>query len=1430
MSEHETPPVSPASSLPPEPPERPARSRLRRFFLRHLPLSLAGAVVLLAILLVGAYFCASSVAFENLVRIGLISRLETATGGRVQIAAFHWHLLDLEADADGLVIHGLEAPGEAPYASIAHLRVRLSVLNLLSPRIRLRSIEIVRPRLHLIVYPDGTTNQPHPRRPRKRRASALETFFNLQAGRVVVEQGVLDYDNRAAAFDFQNRWAPLDFDANDVSLRMSYLPAASGNPAAYRIEAGASGLNLSRGGVGNKAAAANGRLEATLDLERNAVLLRGLRLTAHSRTSGNRTLKITGTLENFARPRWQAKAVGELDMSLLDPLTGFPFAPQGIAHLDLNGAGQDGEFRIDGGVHIDGGAYVAPGVTATGVTLDAHVHADPEQLLITSIVARLRQGGLLEGEVALDHWLPPIPGAIVIRRASLPRVRAARFTSNILSSRSLATPLHPPPVFIPVGGKVTAELKDVALDTILDIVSKPPFQRLGLGTLLNGPATATWTGGDVRTLAVSATLNLSPSGQAVAGEAPASGAIDATYTQRDGAVALRKLEVRMPGSEFAAHGHLGAYPLTSPSSLNVDFASRNLGEFDTVLRSLGLKRDGAAGAAALPVKLAGQASFHGTWTGSLVRPRIAGNLQATQLAVEMPAAGKQPSGQPQFLRLDSVDAAGSYTASHIEVEQCVIERGAARVALSGSLDAPAGRKSAFGGSSVLRLRLEAAKVGVEDVQPFLSRKLPVTGTIGARIQAQGPLHALDGSGWVELDGGSVYGEPVARIRAQGTMANQEIKLESLTASAAGGSIAGAGSYDFKSKRFQVNAKGVGIEISRIGWLHGQAPSAAGKLEISVSGSGTHDDPRLEGHAVLSSLVLGGERLGGLDVTARTAGRDLHYDLTAHLEGAELTMHGQTALDGEYATQAQLSFSRFDIGTLLKLAHMQAINGKSALAGTVTIAGPLARPDQLQGEAQLQELAVTVAGVHLQSVGGVHATLADARIHLDTVHVTGEDTDLHAGGSLALQGARQLDLAASGSINLKLAETLDPDLTASGTTTFQVEAHGPLKNPGLQGRIDFQNGSLSLEDLPNGLSQLHGTLVFNQNRLEVRTLTAMSGGGLLSVGGFLAYQHGIYANLSVTGKGVRIRYPQGISSLADTTLHLEGTQTNLLLSGNVLITRFTASPELDIAALAAQANAVPAITPPNAPSNHIRLDIHIRSAPQLNFQNAFAKLAGDVDLHLLGTVASPSLLGQVSITEGSALIAGTQYDLQRGQISFTNPVRIEPNIDLNATARVEDYDITLGLHGTPEKLAVTYRSDPPLPEADVVALLALGHTTSQERLYTQQQVQSLTNPTTDALLGGALNATVSSRVQKLFGAGSVKVDPNYLGAFGNSTSRITVEEQLGRNLTLTYATDVNTTGQQLLQADVAINRHVSLVVARDESGVFSMVIKITRRYR
>ena len=1402
------------------------RSRVRRFFLRHLPLGIAGVVVFLALLVIAIYFAASSAFFENTVRKHLIASIEEMTGGRVEIASFHWRLLHLEAEADGVVIHGLEDPGDAPLARIEHLHVQFSVLNYLSPSLRLRRLEIDRPSLHLIVYPDGSTNQPHPRRPQTSSKTAIDQLFELHAGHITVEQGSLHYEDRAANFDYQDRYLPLDFTAGDTSLVMRYVPSTFHTSAFYRMQFGVVDFSLVRT-VPRKNLEVHGAIQATLDLGRSQAFLRSMRITAEDRGRDSHALDITGDLTDFTHPRWHARLLGDLDMRLIDPITGYPDAPDGLAHLDLTASGENSAFQIDGGVRVTNGSYIGEGVTAKGITLDTRVHANQKELDITQITARLRQGGQIDGSLALTPWLPTDPSAHPQAKIQAEVSPADR---NVL--------VRTPDWFIPVNGKVTAEFKDVTVDTVLDMVCPRAYQRLGLDARLNGPAIATWTHGDAHTVSVNAQLAMSPSRQTPAGEAPTSGAIDATYFHSNGSVDVRKLEVHLPATNLEAHGSLGAYPIVRSSALTINFHSQNLAELDAALRSLGYKRNGRSGSAALPISLAGQADFHGGWTGSLARPHIAGTIEATQLAIEMPS-NSTSSRAPNSLLLDSLAATGSYSPAQIAVQHAELVRGNARVILSGTLDAASKARPVLDGNAILHAHFDATNLDANDLQPLFAeaagRNLPISGALRANIAADGPLHALSASGVVEMKQGSLFGESISNAYVQGTFANQVLKLATVRLADAGGNVSGLGSYDFKSGLFQIDAHAANIDLSRLGAIHNRGLDVSGKLDFAVNGAGTWShrptNLHMDGHATVTSLTFGGQQFGTLQATAHSTGQLVEYRASTQLDKAPLTLHGQTELHGDYPTQAQLEFSRFDLAAVLRTAHLGTFNGESALAGTISVNGPLAHPDQLLGEANVQQSTLTVAGVEFKSEGGLHAALAGGRIHLDPLHVTGQDTDLHVQGDLSLGGSRQLDLAASGAVNLKLAETLDTDLTASGTTTFQMEAHGPVAHPNFQGRIDLENAALSLEDLPNGLSQLHGTLVFNQNRLEVKDLTAMSGGGLLSVGGYLAYQHGIYADLSVSGKQVHIRYPEGVSSLADVTLNLRGPQDHLLLSGNILITRFSVSPDLDLAALAVQAgNSVQSIAPPDAPSNHLRLDVHIASSPQLSFQNAFAKLAGDVDLRLRGTAASPSLLGRVTITQGSALIAGTRYDLERGDITFTNPVRIEPIVDLSATAHVEDYDISLGLHGSPQKLSVSYRSDPPLPEADVVSLLALGHTSSQQRLYTQQQQeQTLVNPT-DALLGEALNATMSNRVQKLFGAGSVKVDPNYLGAFGNSTSRVTVQEQFGRVVTLTYATDVNTTSQQLLQAEVAINRHVSLVVARDESGVFSMVVKATRRYR
>ncbi len=180
----------------------------------------------------GLYFWTNSAGFESIIRRRTIEQLEKSTGGRVEIASFHWHLMNLEADAQGIVLHGTESAGDAPYAQVDSLRIRFTILSLLwNPRLLLRDLEVVRPSVHLIVYQDGSTNQPQPRK-QTQQQSPLNTLFDLQAGHIAIEQGVFHLEDRAASFDYQNRYIPLDFDARDFSLRMNYVPATAKGPRA----------------------------------------------------------------------------------------------------------------------------------------------------------------------------------------------------------------------------------------------------------------------------------------------------------------------------------------------------------------------------------------------------------------------------------------------------------------------------------------------------------------------------------------------------------------------------------------------------------------------------------------------------------------------------------------------------------------------------------------------------------------------------------------------------------------------------------------------------------------------------------------------------------------------------------------------------------------------------------------------------------------------------------------------------------------------------------------------------------------------------------------------------------------------------------------------------------------------------------------------
>ena len=86
----------------------------RRRWLRIIAWTFGGLFALLLVVLLGGWYYTTTADFQRRVGAEVVSVLEDSTGGRVELGHISFSLLHLAVEADGLVIHGTEAPGEAP--------------------------------------------------------------------------------------------------------------------------------------------------------------------------------------------------------------------------------------------------------------------------------------------------------------------------------------------------------------------------------------------------------------------------------------------------------------------------------------------------------------------------------------------------------------------------------------------------------------------------------------------------------------------------------------------------------------------------------------------------------------------------------------------------------------------------------------------------------------------------------------------------------------------------------------------------------------------------------------------------------------------------------------------------------------------------------------------------------------------------------------------------------------------------------------------------------------------------------------------------------------------------------------------------------------------------------------------------------------------
>src|ERR1700761_8878637 len=112
-------------------PKAPQKVRRHRW-LRALAWVVISFVILLIVLVVGLNWYTKTEDFQRRVSAQVVNVLEDSVGGRVELGHISFDLWRLAIEADGLVIHGTEPLGQAPYLSASKIALRLKINSLIS--------------------------------------------------------------------------------------------------------------------------------------------------------------------------------------------------------------------------------------------------------------------------------------------------------------------------------------------------------------------------------------------------------------------------------------------------------------------------------------------------------------------------------------------------------------------------------------------------------------------------------------------------------------------------------------------------------------------------------------------------------------------------------------------------------------------------------------------------------------------------------------------------------------------------------------------------------------------------------------------------------------------------------------------------------------------------------------------------------------------------------------------------------------------------------------------------------------------------------------------------------------------------------------------------------------------------------------------------
>ncbi len=534
------------------------------------------------------------------------------------------------------------------------------------------------------------------------------------------------------------------------------------------------------------------------------------------------------------------------------------------------------------------------------------------------------------------------------------------------------------------------------------------------------------------------------------------------------------------------------------------------------------------------------------------------------------------------------------------------------------------------------------------------------------------------------------------------------------------------------------------------------PAHSGRLKISGKdvrhGALTLNDVRVG--AVYSPQQLDLDELLVVADKTKFGGRIQWKEGRASLADFSITIAGEQAVKGgmsipfnpadlrnalpaDQPIQAQLTGTNVDLPRLFASMGISApASGK--VSCDLAVGGTFSKP-----EVKLTVAARTLKSSKAASLAPAEfdATLLvhDSRLTLEAVGRQRDIQPLTVSASLPLDMKKlraQPELARATPLqvvvklpasSLALAARFVPAIAKlEGTVAANVEVHGTVAKPIVSGEASVVLKSLRMAaaGMPP-MSNFTAKLIFHDDTVTLRDTRGEIGGGTFNVDGSVnvAKLEQPTFDLRLRSDKVLVLRDESITVRADADVTVRGPLKSATAAGTVFVTQSRFLKDVDILPLSLPGKPAPHVrsvaTPmrisfPKPPLRDWKFDIAIKTRERDSFliRGNLAKGSSALDLRLGGTGLNPFLTGQVQIESFTAILPVSKLEVQRGTVTFSEDDPFQPQLDIQSESRIGKNTVYANITGSASAPRLDLESEPPLPQKDILSLLATGTTSGE----------------------------------------------------------------------------------------------------------------------